>query len=354
MIGALVGGAVLGGIGSLLQGNSDEEASRTLAQRQLEASKAAADAARFRPVGVTGSPFGTANYGYDAQGNLTSAGYTPSAFTQGQQNQLMGASGGMLNQFTESQAATAPMGAGAQSMFNLGQQYLTTSPEAQAAKYMQQQQALLAAPRAEQLAALRANQQATGRGGLSIGGDAGMMATNPEMAAYYNALAQQDMGLAAQSTQGGMDFAKYGAGMIDAGGSTLRDMYGTQTASYAPYQTAIGGIESLDKLAQQPMTQGMQYGAMLQPSRQAGGEMLGQGMNAAAQTNYQADRYNPLASMLQGAGNALGNFGGSGSMFGLGGGSMPQQQASPQMNYSSAFGMPQQQYNFGTFMGRSL
>lgn len=304
MLGELAGG-LLGGIGSWLSGDSAKDAAEQRAAAERQAAQQAADAMRFRPVGVTGSPFGSSSYGYDAQGNLTSAGYSPSAFTQNQQNQLMGASNGMLSQFTGSQSATAPMGAGAQSMFNLGQQYLTTSPEEQAQKYMQQQQALLAAPRAEQLAALRANQQATGRGGLSIGGDAGMMATNPEMAAYYNALAQQDLGLAANATQGGMDYAKFGTGMINDGGNTLKNMYGTQTASYGPYQTAIGGVESLNNLAMQPMTQGMQYGFQMQPGQQASAGMLQRGLSDAARYQYQSDSYSPWGSALMGAGKMI-------------------------------------------------
>lgn len=304
MFGELAGG-LLGGIGSWLSGDSAVDAAESRAAAERQAAQQAADAMRFRPVGVTGSPFGSANYGYDAQGNLTSAGYTPSAFNKNQQNQLMGASNGMLSQFTGSQAATAPMGAGAQSMFDLGQQYLTTSPEQQAQKYMEQQQSLLAAPRAQQLADLRSNLFSTGRLGLATGGGNGMQATNPEMAAYYNSLAQQDLGLAANATQGGMDFAKYGAGMINAGGDTMRDMYGTQNASYAPYQTAIGGMESLNNLAMQPMAQGMQYGAMMQPGQQSSANALQRGLSNAAGIQYQADSYSPWGSALMGAGNML-------------------------------------------------
>ena len=40
-----------------------------------EAAKAAAEAMRFKPVGVT-TRFGTTNYTYDDKGNLVSAGYT--------------------------------------------------------------------------------------------------------------------------------------------------------------------------------------------------------------------------------------------------------------------------------------
>ena len=75
---------------------------------------------------------------------------------QAQQNQIMGATGGLLNQYTGAQAATAPMGQAAQTAMTLGQGYLSTDPQAQAAKYLADQQGLLAPGRAQDFAALQA------------------------------------------------------------------------------------------------------------------------------------------------------------------------------------------------------
>ena len=56
-----VGGSLLGGF---LGGQSSSNAANTSAQAQLEAARIAADAARFRPVGVT-TRFGASNFGFD-------------------------------------------------------------------------------------------------------------------------------------------------------------------------------------------------------------------------------------------------------------------------------------------------
>ena len=53
-----------------LQGQSAKNAANTSAQAQLQAAQIAADAAKFRPVGVT-SRYGTSQFTTDAQGNLT-------------------------------------------------------------------------------------------------------------------------------------------------------------------------------------------------------------------------------------------------------------------------------------------
>jgi hypothetical protein len=249
---ALAAAAVLGGanlLGGYLQGEQSADAAQKLADAQIAAAKIAADAAKFKPVGVT-TRFGQSQFGYDANGNLTSAGYTVDPAIKAQQDQLMAASGGMLNQFTGSQAATAPMGQAAQGMMSLGNQYLATSPQAQAAKYMEEQNALLRPGNQAEFASLQNKLQSQGRLGLSVGGEDGLMATNPEMAAYQNKLEMQQRQLAAASTQGGMDYAKFGAGMVGSGGQMLQDMYGTQTAAYNPYQTALGGATYIEGLGQ--------------------------------------------------------------------------------------------------------
>jgi hypothetical protein len=114
--------------------------------------------------------------------------------------------------------------AGAQALTSLGQQYVAQSPQEAAQQYMSQQQNLLAPSRERQFAQLQNQLFNTGRGGLSVGatgarpsGAAGLGAASPEMEAYYNALAQQDAGLAAQAQQAGQQQTAFGAGLLGQG-----------------------------------------------------------------------------------------------------------------------------------------
>jgi len=305
----LSGGAQLAG--GLLSGNATKGAAQTSADAQLQAARIAADAAKFRPVGVT-TNFGSSNFGYDTNGNINSAGYSLSPQLKSQQNTLMGASNPLLSQFTGAQAATAPMGQAANTMMGLGNSYLSTTPQQQAQQYMNEQQALLAAPRANELAGIQERLNAQGRGGLAIGGNAGQMATNPEYAAYYNALRQQDLELASKATQAGMDYAKFGGNMVSAGGSMLNSMYGTQSAAFNPYNTALGGAADIEKLGQNAMDTGINIGAKGTAANAQSGLLLANGMTNAAQTMQPATAYSPLGTGLMSIGNTLGQYGQSG------------------------------------------
>ena len=299
--------AGLNAIGGLVQGNAARGAAQTSANAQIQAAKIAADAAKFRPVGVT-TNFGASRFGYDANGNLTSAGYALNPRLQAQQDQLMNMSGGFLNQYGGAQAATAPMAQASSTMMGLGNNYLSTTPQQQAAKYMAEQQALLAAPRANQLANIQERLNAQGRGGLAIGGNAGQFATSPELAAYYNALQQQDLGLAAHATQGGMDYAKFGSGMVGAGGDMLKSMYGIQSDAYNPYATALGGATKLEGLGQNAMDMGINIGAKGTAATAQSGMLLGQGMTNAAKTMQDVNKISPWGEMLSTASSGIQNY----------------------------------------------
>lgn len=294
--------------GSYLNGQAATGAAQTQADAQIRAAQIAADAAKFRPIGVT-TNFGRSQFGYDANGNLNSAGYALNPQLQGQQNQLMGASQGMLDQFTGVKAATAPMAQTAQSMMTLGQGYLSTSPQAQAAKYLADQQGLLAPQRASDLASLQAQMQAQGRGGFAIGGGVnGQGAANPQMQALYNARMQQDAQLAANATQGGMDYATYGANMVGQGGNMLSGMYGVQNAAYSPYGTALSGANTIENMGQNAMTMGTNLGNTATAASAAAGQLQGQGMTNAAATMAPANAYSPWGAMLSGAGSSMAQY----------------------------------------------
>lgn len=378
-------------LGGYLNQQAASDAAKTQADAQIRAAQIAADAAKFKPVGVK-TNFGQSDFGYDANGNIKTAGYSLDPKLQAQQNQLLGAAPGMLNNFTNSQQylqpmvdaaskaaeiggaqaalgeqnlnlahswrpdpnfvrnETAPLNGAAQSAMALGNQYLQTSPQQQAAKYMAEQQGLLAPGRANEMAALQAQMQAQGRGGLMVGGGVnGQGASNPQMQALLNARMQQDAQLAANATQGGMDYAKFGIDTVNAGGGMLRnvydtqaaaynpynaaqqaaqnqanfgigmsgaagnmmrDVFSTQTAAYAPYQQAMQGTQYLEGLGQNAMDIGLNVGAKGTAGNASGGMLMANGMTNAANTiGTQAQQGGSMwGNMLQGGAQAFENY----------------------------------------------
>jgi hypothetical protein len=295
--------------GAALNAQAAKDAAQAQADAQIRAAQIAADAAKFKPVGVT-TGFGSSQFGFDANGNLTSAGYNLTPEMKAQRDALIGASTGMMGQFTGSQAATAPMADAAQRAMSLGQGYLNTDPQAQAAKYYADQMRLLEPGRADALAQLQAQMQAQGRGGFAIGGGVGGQgAANPQLQALYNAQLQQNNQLAAQATQGGMDYAKFGAGMVGTGGDLLSSMYGTQTAAFNPYKTALGGAQTVEGLGQNALNLGIDMGKTATTASANAGQLLGSGMSNAASTIGSTAQQvgSNWGNLLQGVGTNMAN-----------------------------------------------
>ncbi|CAB4156860.1 hypothetical protein UFOVP676_1, partial [uncultured Caudovirales phage] len=193
-MGSLVSG-VFGYAGAKRQAASQETAARTSADAQTRAAQIAAEEARFRPIGIT-TRFGSSQFGYGPDGRVSSAEYTVDPQLRAYQDRLMSAAGRGLGSVEAAPGAYAPLVGGAQRLFDLGSQYVAQSPEDVAARYIQQQQNLLAPSRERQFSQLQNQLFNTGRGGLAVGatgmrpgGGAGLGAANPEMEAYYNALA---------------------------------------------------------------------------------------------------------------------------------------------------------------------
>jgi hypothetical protein len=193
-------GAVQGGLqtaGGLLQMQQSRDAALQAQRNIQQAAGQGVAGAQFRPVGTT-TRFGTSNFQVDPNtGQLISAGYTAAPEITSAQNRLMG----------------------------LGASYLAQSPEEVAQQYMSKQYDLLDPSRQRQLAGIRNQQFQTGRGGLSVGstglrpsGAQGLMGSNPELEAYYNALAQQDAQLAAQAQQAGQQQVTFGTGLFGQAG----------------------------------------------------------------------------------------------------------------------------------------
>jgi hypothetical protein len=320
-LGGALGGAVTGGLnnlisgglgtaGNLLQMQQSKEAAQK-AQAMIEAETAAAkQAAQFRPVGMT-TRFGTSEFKVDpTTGQLVSAGYTLTPEAKAQQDRLVALQNQGLTQAEQAQAQFAPLQTGAQSLFNLGNQYLAQSPQDVAQNYLNQQLALLQPGRELELANLQNRLQQQGRSGLSVAQGGSYGATTPELQALYNARAMQEAQLAANAQQAGQQQVQFGAGLLGQGAQTMGQYYGGQQAAYAPYTTASGQVQGLEALGQQPLTMGIGLG---QQAAQAGSNVGRLGLTGAQlSTNLatSADATRNLAAQgLIAAGNPNAMFG---------------------------------------------
>jgi hypothetical protein len=336
-LGSLLGGAV-GGVGGILAGQTAAKASEEQARMISEATGRAVPGAQFRPIGTT-TRFGTSQFQVDpTTGQLTSAGYQLTPELKAMQDRVMALTGQGLTEAEQAAGRYAPLTAGAQGLFGLGQQYLAQSPEQVAADYMARQQDLLAPSRERQLAQLQTQLFNTGRGGLSIGGTGmrpgggqGLRAASPEMEAYYNALAQQDAQLAAGAQQAGQQQVQFGAGLMGTGANLLGAYGQGLTGAYAPFSTGIGVGSSLEQLGQQPLSLSQQLAQLSSASGARAGELGIRGTTAAAAARLPSMQFNPLSRALVGAGgntqfgNALGQFTGNAlpDLLGLFSGGLP-------------------------------
>lgn len=323
-------GGIVSAVLDPFTGASDtRDAANAAAAQQSQAARDAASAAAFRPVGMT-TRFGSASFTREvdpATGMPYVAGaqYTAAPELSGLQNRLFNQFNAGLTGAEQMAAQYQPVGAGAQQIMNLGQQYLAQSPEAAAQDYIAQQQGLLAGGREQQLANIRNNLFQRGRSGLAVGGTStGQQATNPEMAAYYNALAQQDLALAAGATQAGQQRTQFGAGLLGTGAGLLGTQVQGTVGAYAPLQTQLGLANTVEQMSLQPYNLGLALGAAQLPGQTAGAQLYNQGLQAAAQTQYQgaqaANAANAqfLSSLIGGATGAMAGGGGGGGMFGGG------------------------------------
>ena len=301
---ALIGGgaSLLGGV---LGGRSAQKAAQAQAAAQLQAAQIAAEEARFRPVGIT-TRFGQSAFQTGPDGRVSGASYTLDPALRALQDQFMGLAGSGLSQAEMAQQQFAPLGQAAQGLFGLGQGYLAQTPQQAAQQFMAQQQELLAPSRERQMAQLQQGLFNTGRGGLAVGatgarpsGAMGLGAASPEVEAYYNALAQQDAQLAAQATQGGMDQARFGAGLFATGGNLLTQGLQGQTTALGPYEAYLAQMQALEGLGQQSLDIGSALGGRI--ASPSGAQALLQGGMGAAQSRFAADAYNPFATALIGA-----------------------------------------------------
>lgn len=255
------------------QAEATTSAAQTSANAQLQAAQLAADTAKFRPVGIT-SRFGTSQFGFSPSGDLTSAGYTLSPELQQYQN--------LLSQATQQSIGDTT------GLLNLGRSYLAESPDAVRQRYIEQQQGLMAPGNEQALAGIRNRLFQTGRGGLATGAtEAGnMAATNPELAAYYNSLANQQRQLAAGAEQAAQQQTNYGVGLL--------------SSAYSPFQTALGLQGTVENLGQNALTLGSELGGRALQGSQAAANALYQGGVGAANTMFKANSLSPFSAAMSG------------------------------------------------------
>jgi hypothetical protein len=317
-IGGALAGSLFGGGGGGGGGGNVSGAYDAASAAQLQAYQNA----QFRPVGIT-SNFGSSQFEIDpTTGQLKSAGYTLAPQLQGLQTSLLGGYGGALQQAQG--VDTTALNQGAQSLYGLGQGYLGESPEAVRQRFMAQQQALLAPENEQTLAGIRNRLFQTGRTGLATGGTSAgnMAATNPELAAYYNALARQQAQLAAGAEQAAQQQVTFGQGLLTGGAGLQGTGYGLQSAAYDPLKTQLGLGTQIESLGQQPLGLGSELGGRASSAgAQAGqlasnaamtglaGQIAQQGIDATRRTASQ----NPLLGLLTGQGGGGGALGGLGA-----------------------------------------
>jgi hypothetical protein len=315
-VGNLVTSGATTAAGLLQQQTSKEAAQR--AQAMIDAETAAAkQAAQFRPIGMT-TRFGTSQFQVDpVTGQLISAGYTLSPEAKNAQDRFITLAGAGLTQAEQAQQQFAPLQTGAQNLFNLGNQYIAQSPQDVAQNYLNQQMALLQPGRETELANLQNRLQQQGRGGLAVAQGGTMGATTPELQALYNARAQQEAQLAANAQQFGQQQVAFGAGLLGTGAQTMGQYYAGQQGAYAPYTTALGQVQALEQLGQQPLQMGAALG---QQAAQAGANVGRLGLSGAEFSTRLATgpaaTTNPYSTLLGGVGssNAFGQV--VGGLFG--------------------------------------
>lgn len=316
-MGGVVGG-IVSGIGGAISGGAASRAAESAAAAQRDAANRASQMAQFRPVGIT-TGFGSSRFNVNDLGQVTEAGYTLTPELQAIRDRLL-TGAGQYDPTQIQQQLIPQLSTGVSSLFNLGQGYLAQSPQEAAQQFVQQQQALLAPSREAQLANVRSRLFARGRGGLGVQTGTGSAPTSPELQAYFNALAQQDLELAARGQQAGMEQARFGAGLLTGATELGRQIPAIQAQSFLPLETQLGLARTVEGLGQQPFLLSQELAAAQAGAGARAGGIYQTGMQSAIANQQRADSYSPLGSFLSGAGSGLGGlFSGGTSLGGIGG-----------------------------------
>jgi hypothetical protein len=286
-------GKLISSVANIFTGADDtRDAANAAAAQQSQAAKDAAYSAAFRPVGMT-SRFGSSQFTRELDPKtgmpyISGASYTAAPELANLQNRLFNTFGQGLTAAETMQQQAGALGDQATQLYNLGAGYLSESPEAARQRYITQQQGLVGGQNEQALSGIRNRLFQTGRQGLATGGTTtGMQATNPEMAAYYNALAQQNAQIAAGADQAAQQQQTFGAGLLGTGTQLQQAQQATLAGAYSPLQTLLGLSGNVENLSQMPYQMGIQLGQAQQPGQTAGSQMYQQGLSQAANTAFQ-------------------------------------------------------------------
>jgi len=297
---AVIGSAVVGGMMQKKAADKQAAAMQQASAAQLEASRQAAEEARFRPVGIT-TRFGSATPQF-TDGRLSGYTYQATPEVLAFQDQLARLYGGSLQQAEQATALQPQFQQAATGLMGLGQQYLAKSPEEARQTYLQQQMDVLRPYDIEEEQRLAAGVFGRGRGGLSVG-----TGGQPELQALAESRRRRDLQLAAQAEQAAQQRTNYGAGLFTTGAGLLGTGYQTQTAALSPFMSQFGAAQQLEETAQQPMQIGAALGSS---SSQFGGQaaqILQGGATAAA--NLQSQAAQAKAQGLAGLGQGISDVG---------------------------------------------
>lgn len=302
-----LGASAVGAVGTNYAANQAADAARQSAQQ-------AAQMAQFRPVGVT-TRFGKSGFNYDpTTGQLVGAGYQVAPDVAALREGLLGMAGTGLGQAQQIQSIQPNVNEQARGLFNLGAQYVAQTPQQAAQNWMAQQQQLLAPGREQQLAQTVNQQQQQGRMGLATGGTTagytqggqGLLATNPQLAAMYNARAAQDAQLAAQAQQMGQQQATFGQGLMTGGLNLAGQGFGLQTQALAPYSQYMQGATGIENQAANALTYGQGLGsagaaqAQAAANQYAAGQTTANAAQRAALQSTVAGLTDPIAQLIKG------------------------------------------------------
>jgi hypothetical protein len=320
-----LGASAVGAVGTNYAANQAANAATQSAQQ-------AAQMAQFRPVGVT-TRFGKSGFNYDpTTGQLIGAGYQVAPDVAAAREGLMGMAGTALGSAQQIQAFQPNVNAQAAGLFNLGAQYVGQSPQQVAQNYLTQQQQLLAPGREQTLANLTNQQQQQGRLGLATGGTSagyttgaqGLQATNPKMAAYYNAMAQQDAQLAAQAQQAGQQQVTFGQGLMTGGLGLSGAGYNLQNTALSPYTNYAQGAINLENQGLNVLTQGSALGSAAAAQAQQAAQLYQQGQNTANQAQRAALQgtvaglTDPISALIKGLSTTSTGTGVAGNPYAVG------------------------------------
>ena len=302
-----LGASAVGAVGTNYAANQAADAARQSAQQ-------AAQMAQFRPVGVP-TRFGKSGFNYDpTTGQLVGAGYQVAPDVAALREGLLGMAGTGLGQAQQIQSIQPNVNEQARGLFNLGAQYVAQTPQQAAQNWMAQQQQLLAPGREQQLAQTVNQQQQQGRMGLATGGTTagytqggqGLLATNPQLAAMYNARAAQDAQLAAQAQQAGQQQATFGQGLMTGGLNLAGQGFGLQTQALAPYSQYMQGATGIENQAANALTYGQGLGsagaaqAQAAANQYAAGQTTANAAQRAALQSTVAGLTDPIAQLIKG------------------------------------------------------